>query len=92
MTTDTGCNQGRIGDASRRASVAALWPLLKHFQRFQREAEDCAEQDPPLLEPFEVPPLPRYFIVAFVAVMAFALIVASGGIDGWLQQLAAARR
>jgi hypothetical protein len=50
------------------------------------------EQDPPLLEPFEVPPLPRYFIVAFVAVMAFALIVASGGIDGWLQQLAAARR
>jgi hypothetical protein len=46
------------------------------------------EQDKPLLEPFEVPPLPRYFIVAFVAVMAFALIVASGGIDGWLQQLA----
>jgi hypothetical protein len=76
---DTGSNQGRIGMESVNASRAALGlrPL---------------EQDKPLLEPFEVPPLPRYFIVAFVAVMAFALIVASGGIDGWLQQLAAARR
>jgi hypothetical protein len=74
MTPDTGSNQGRIGMASVNASRAALGlrPL----------------EDKPLLEPFEVPPLPRYFIVAFVAVMAFALIVASGGIDGWLQQLA----
>jgi hypothetical protein len=76
---DCNCRQGRDCPGSLAASRAALGlPPL--------------DEDKPLLEPFEVPPLPRYFIVAFVAVMAFALIVASGGIDGWLQQLAAARR
>lgn len=37
MTHFTDSNQGRIGTESRDASVAALWPVLKHIPYFRRQ-------------------------------------------------------